>query len=92
MSLESDFAQFSLNDTKEAIERIVKDLRRMATEIESSSLPRVETDSTSAISSALHTVTWGVANMNFDGLIQKESRIHQAHALELEQKITELEK
>ncbi|ALJ19551.1 hypothetical protein [Microbacterium sp. No. 7] len=73
------YAHFLDKQTRERIERIVADLRRMADEIEREA-GRESLDN--AVSQTIHTLSWGWANLKLSILVDSLSRYHQAVSLE----------
>ncbi len=73
---------------------IVQRLRDLADEVERDGKPRpnitrrdgavVTDDYIGAAANAIHAVTWGVANLNLDGLVATASDVHYARELERE--------
>lgn len=64
----TDLVAYTNQHLKDRLVGVADQLRRMAAEVEQLQ-SRVEHDPTSAASNAVHTVMWGVANLNLDSLI-----------------------
>lgn len=72
--------------THERIEGVAKALHRMADEVQREAdtfLGRVEkNDEGTTVSNVIHTVMWGVANLNLDVLSASQTRIGEARLMD----------
>jgi hypothetical protein len=90
--LASDFEDFTYANLREKAEKVVRDLRRMAEEVEDR-LERTENTPDSMatlVSSTFHTVSWGVANLGIDVLFNSFDRLRQAREISRDAAITAL--
>ena len=76
---DTQYTEFQVKYTREKIESIAHKLRRLAEEVEREA---AKLDSPgkapSAVSNVMHSVTWGVANLNLDILVDNLVRIQEA--------------
>lgn len=75
--LSETFERFAKDHTRELIEKTATRLRAMADEVDRLAAG-VDKDAVYAAANVVHTVHWGVANLNLDVLINSAGRVRDA--------------